>query len=171
MTETNTKPLTIQVGDFLAAPNTVWLRVAAVLDQGVALYGLVTLADHTHMHWYTAAEIRSKKLRRGSPQFDLFTSLQIGDIVQTGDADGPYVKVLARVGDAVLLSEEPSQAADVVLDFGRMMNEKLGRDVMSDEQAEKLQAARSTNQAHQRAGDWYDVHTMALRNWNVVRES
>ncbi len=157
-----------KVGDFLVNHTSVFMLIVAVIEGDPCIYAISHIKQSDHLHWLSELEIADNGFRPGKPDFSSFENIKEGDIIGQGD-DG-YVKVLARVGHAVLLSQPPDEAAGLILDLTRNMKE-AGIDVPMLKGAEdRLQNAASSHKAYRRAGNWHDVRTLALMNWRVIKD-
>lgn len=155
-------------GEFIVSQESVYMLIVAVIPGDPSLYAISHIKQNDHLHWITEHEIADRGYVKGVPHFAAFQQLQVGDTIAMGD--NSYMKVLARVDDAVLLSQPPDEAASFILDMARSMKEQGIEAAMPDGAQEQLQNAASMNKAYRRAGHWHDVRTIALFNWRIVRD-
>lgn len=187
-----------KVGDYITAEDLVFLEVMVTIDGDVPVYLLrgpgedITEGDG---RWFTEKEIEIVSWEKKSPDFDRWAKLKAGDMVrQNGglNSDGSRrqavnYKVIVRINDAVLLSlaphnhkKEERQNSDLLKQLRELSDSDEMEAVVKvvdnmtkpkiHPYAELLSAASHTRQAYDMAGEWYTVHDLALRNWELLSE-
>ena len=172
------KSVKFEVGDWLTAPNVIFLRVCVVVDSGLGpMYGLTSAKHRDSIHWESQYEVDDQKLVKSEPEWEKFNKLKAGDILRQGHAeDRPYLTVLARVGDAVLLSEVPDKAkSDMLLKLDEYIKTVggefgVGHKGLGDQEISTIKKMGSQLHASKRAGDWLDIEFITLMNWELVEE-
>lgn len=160
-------------GDYLTARNLTFQQVLAAMEQAAGpIYALGELPKKPReIIWMTEAELDNLGLSKQEPDFDSFSKLKADDILKMGDRE-QWCKVLARVGDVVLLSNNPDKDAhNDLLAMDKAMRELTGGPGPLDEAArEHIKSHGSITKMHQEATDWWTIRQLALMNWTVVRE-
>ena len=159
-----------KTGDYIVNYNTVFLLIVAVVPGAPTLYATTNIKENDHIHWMTEFEAVDRGYSVGKPDFTSFEGLAVGDMLQIGQ-EGSYMKVLARIENAVLLSQMPDEGANIILDMNTAMMESLGSPIVPKDIASELQEARSIHRSYRRAGHWHDVRTLAMFNWKIVSEN
>lgn len=176
-TKTNTKsiPETYAVGEYVTADDWIYLKVIAVIpNDGNPIYGVVNQKSKKKIQWHSQAEFNHSNTYKGTPDFAFWNTIAPGDMVRIGvTPDRAYVKVLARVGDAVLLSMTPSTRKE------RETYDKLTSQIeeLTDGAIEKKELQRSqylpqsVNEAHSfAANEWMSTTSLALMHWTLIKE-
>lgn len=160
-------------GDYLTARNLTFQRVLAAIEQAAGpIYAMGDMPkDPKKIVWVTEVELDNMGLSKQEPDFDGFSKIQSEDIVKMGDRD-QWCKVLARVGDVVLLSNTPNKEAHAdLIELDKAIRGVTGDQGPLDEVArEHIKAHGSITKMHQEAADWWTVRQLALMNWTVVQE-
>lgn len=172
------KSTKFKAGDYIVADDKVFLRVIAVIDNGLgAMYALVNpRAKQAGIQWESQYELDEDSMVVGYPDFEAARKLKPGDILNLGASDqANYATVLARVDNAVLLSQTPDKKkADMLLkmdDKMREMGEEFGGaigGILDDDDRKKINKMRSSVHASKTAGTWWDVDNIALQNWQIL---
>lgn len=175
-----TKSVKHKVGDYVCAPDRVFIRIVAVIDSGLGpMYGCVTPTHSDHIHWKSQYELDSESLVRGTPNFEGCNQLVAGDILRVGqnEKSSVYVTILARVGEAILLSSAPDKRlAERLLQLDKVMKdvtEDTGLDItdfFDDEDMRNFKRIGSQLHASKIAGNWMPIETLALMNWDIIKE-
>lgn len=179
-----------KVGDYIARHDSTAALVLAVIEGNVPLYGVqIRNADgevHAKIKWLTEYETDTIGYAPYNPDFKLWASIEQGDII-TIEAECQHPehkngheerrKVLARVGDLIIMSHTPvphdvqkggqdiAEQLDDLLDTGGKLTG------MYERGKEKMKPYITTAGAWKTADEvWYDVHTLALMNWRLLRE-
>lgn len=173
---TDLKSTKFKVGDYITAPDKVFLRVIAVIDSGLGAVYLLNNHKSNNNQWESQYELDQDKIAVGQPDFEGASKLKAGDILNLGSPEQTnYATVLARVGDAVLLSQTADkQKANMLLkmdeqiqrmgeEFGKMMGA-----VLDDDERARIKKMGSSIHASKLAGEWFDVRNIALMNWQIL---
>lgn len=172
------KSSVFKVGDYIVAPDCVYLRIMAVVDSGMGpMYGVLGPKDAV-LHWQSQYQLDSDKMVVGQPPLEQLKSLKAGDIIRAGQRDeANYVTVLARVGDAVLLSSRPNKRlAQKLIQLDKMfseVSEDTGMnltDLIDEREMTALKKLGSSLHAAKIADEWLAIETIALMNWELVSE-
>lgn len=172
------KSTKFKAGDYIVAPDKVFLRIIAVIDSGMgAMYFLVNpRPSSTRYAWESQYELDEDGMEVGEPNFELARKIKPGDILNLGSPESAnYATVLARIDNAVLLSNTPDKKkADMLLKMDqkmREMGEELGASLgglLDDGDRAKINKMRSSVHASKTTGEWWDVDTIALMNWQIL---
>lgn len=167
----------MKVGDYVTKEDKIFLRVVAVIENDDVLLGIESIKED-YIVWYTEQELINHGYTKQIPKWEEFNNAVVGDIISTGSDQ--YIKIIARVGDAILCSEPASQQAQDVL---KMLREKpksgvkvkvgfFGKGGKKDrvEGMERLRLHASTTKMQHIAGSWFTTKQMVLFNWHLVRE-
>ena len=165
-------------GDFVTAPNKVFLEIMAVIDDGVLpIYGTISPKAWDKVIWRTEFELTDEAYVKGTPDFEQFASIRAGDIMKMGwTDDAEYIRVLARVGDVVLLSAAPqSKKVKEVTELSKQLEDLTDGmvkplEMMPAEDREMLKKMASTTHASKIATEWETVTKLALMNWQLLSE-
>lgn len=174
-----TKQPKYKKGDYIAGEKTVFLKIACVLtdDENLPIYGVTGPKSRNIVHWESQFELDEQDFGKRTPDFKSYQNLKTGDflVIQSGKK---YVKVLARVGDAVLLSGAPN---DMPASTSKMATEILGQleEVMEDiktmegesSSAKKyIQNMGSQNYQNKKTTSWMHVDQICLMNWPIAKD-
>lgn len=160
--------MTYKVGDYLERPNTVFMRVIASIQGEFEIYGISSIKNPIQLDWFTLQELNHLGYKKSEPNVKEFNNAKIGDIVHAGGDQ--YLKVLAKAGHALLLSQASDEIAKIMLEIGEQFNDATGQQVMSREQAKFLKQKSSKFGQLNNAGTWFDVEVMALMAWKLIKE-
>lgn len=172
------KTTKFKAGQWLVAEGKVFVRIVAVIDSGVgAMYFMYSSKPDLKnpYQWESQYQLDEDKFEVGTPDYAAAQKLKAGDILNLGSPEeSNYATVLARVDDAVLLSQTPDkQKADMLLKLDDMM-QKMGEEFgetyggMDDDDRRKIKKMGSQLHASKAAGRWYDVNVIALMNWQIL---
>lgn len=157
----------IKMGDYISTNNTVLMHVVAIVQGESKIYGFNSIKN-PDIRWFTEQEVIGRGLEVTEYTPGKFKNIRTGDIVHMGEDQ--YVKVLARVGDAVLLSKAKDPSATEFVSAMDHLAEGLGINVLDDEAREHISDHGKMTKMTQTADDWYDIEFMNLMNWRVVEE-
>ncbi len=167
-----------KAGDYIVAPNKVYLKVMAAVDSGMgAMYGLVS-PNGTDMRWMSQYQLDQDEFERKDPDYTAIKNVKAGDIFKVGQKkDAVYVTVLARVADAVLLSRQPKKGmAEMMLKMDAMLKEMAStmdmevEDVLDEEELKEFKQMGSQLHSSKIADDWISIEKLCLMNWELVSE-
>lgn len=176
------KSTKFKVGDYITASDKVFLKIIAVVDSGMgAMYYLYNPRPDLkgdNYRWESQYELDEQKLVVGVPDYEGANKLQAGDILNLGSPEAVnYSTVLARVGNAVLISQTPDKKkADMLLKLDDAMKEmssefgEMASSLLDDEQRAQVKKMKSSIHASKTAGEWWDVERIALMNWQILGE-
>ena len=158
-----------KVGQFVAREDSVLLRVVVAMQGEVEIYGLFNIKDPGNLNWMSEPEIKHEGYKLAKPDHGI-KEAHPGDLVRIGTDQ--VVKVLARSGDALLLSQGKSgQMGQVVPGMPKAISDLLGlKPVVDPKLEEHLHIHNTTKYVHNACDDWYDIEYMVLMNWKLVRE-
>lgn len=166
-----------KIGDFLAAPKTVILEVVAVVDTGaMPVYGFRS-PKHNHIQWETSYQVEQDNMKKLTPDFKAYSKIKTGDILKIGGGsieEGVYIRVLARVGDAVLLSEKPqAEKIKKVTKLAEQLSDLTDGELdimqaLDADDRETLRKMASTTHASKLANEWMYWGTICLMNWTLI---
>lgn len=166
-----------QVNDYIAAPKVIFSRIEAIFPGSTPLYCLVSnrVDSAPHIHWFTEYELDKIGYEKKDPDFKLWSTLEEGDMVRTGqEQDSPVVKALARAGNMAMLSMPPTSDGErKILDALASQLEDLTDGEISKKKVKEIVSAPTMtfNEAHKMAqGHWYNTDALALMNWELLRE-
>lgn len=162
-------------GDYITTTNHTFQRVLAALEQAAGpIYAVGELPKSPKkIIWMTESELDGMNMSKQEPNFEGFEQLKAGDILKMGERN-MWSKVLARIGEVVLLSNVNSEEAHSdLLKLNELVQEITGGDGPLDldtETRQHIAGHRSITKMHQEATEWFSVKQLALMNWTVVTE-
>jgi hypothetical protein len=161
-----------KVGDYVQRPvNSVHLRVCAAYDGEVPLYALLS-PKTTQPDWISELELDMLEFRISHPELEKWRGAKEGDIVNDGNG---FCKVLARIGDVVVLSRSPVPRDEFskLEDLADQLNSLEPDTKATSEMALSLQP-KTLHEAHRMVGpgscEWRTVEFYALMSWELLRE-
>lgn len=160
------------VGDYVTRPDWVLLGVETAIDGEVPLYGLYNPRTN-NIDWHTEYELDDKEVVKASPpNFDLWASIEVGEMVRTGNDQSGYAKVIARTGDLVMISITPltKTEKDRFESLASQLEDLTDGTISKDEVKKKLDLPKSTSAAYKTPSKWRTVRQLALMNWELIRE-
>lgn len=181
-----------KVGDYIVAPGCIFKRIVGVItdDSSNPIYANCVpynrakdddraggySAIGTRMVWDTEFELDDDGYAPATPDFKRYSKLEAGDMLLVGDKQD-YIKVLARVGEAILLSDIPNtQEAEMVNKLSEQIKELSDgkvdpmQDLMSEDERKKLKQRGTMTYAHKVANIWKTTEWLCLMNWTIVGE-
>lgn len=167
-----------KVGDYVVAPTLVYREILVALTDGpIPIYGARTPKNWDKVAWYTEFEFDDDHVVKGKPDFALWKTVVEGDVIKCGNTDDRnYIRVLARVADTVLVSEEPqaekvkqvTELSDQIKKLTEGSIDPMGSLDKSDR--DMLRKIASTTHASKIASGWMTIEYLALMNWQLIRE-
>lgn len=167
-----------KVGDYVTSPKHVFLEIVGVIDQGVLpIYAIRNPKNMSQIRWESQYELDEQNLEKGTPDFAKFAAVQAGDVLKMGFTDDrQYLRILARVGDVVMLSAAPDpKTVKDVTDLSKQLEELTDGvvnplEMMGKADKDMLRKMASTTHASKVATDWVHVRHLALYNWQLIGE-
>lgn len=169
-----TKKPKFKVGDYVTRPDWVYLRVVAALPSDNTLYALVNYTKKPALQWLTEFEVEQWQLKLAKPDFECWKNIAVGDMIQIRDNDhSHYRKVLARIGDAVMLSEAPvsKKQRDTLDKLAAQVEELTSGVVEKEELLSGVNLPMNTVAAYKTAdAKWTTVDVLAHMHWTLIRQ-
>jgi hypothetical protein len=189
-----------KLGDYMTAIDRVFLQVMAVIPSDNPMYAIrIPMRPNSTkpeqlITWHSEFELDKFKMEKAEPDFSKWQTIEYGDIIYVKGSEGAGHShhVLARVGNAVLLSMEPKsrkeQKAHVELQnqLDDLMQEleqhdqdvpglkviaKITKEATHKSDIDNLIDDMLTGQnAYKVAGEWWMIDQLALMNWELARE-
>lgn len=165
-------------GDWITAPGRVYLRIMSVIDQGMGpLYGVWSPRSPEMIKWETQYQLDDDKMVKDEPNFGRFKKLAPGDILRLGqDADkDPYVVILARQGNSVLVSHVPDKRLlGKLLEMEKAMRSMAdledGQSFFDDDELDRVKKMSSQLHSSKIAGEWRSIRNLTLMHWEIIEE-
>lgn len=155
-----------KVGDYLAGPHTVLLRIIVAMDEGYELYAATSCKHPTELRWFSRHQLDHEDMKLAQLDPDEFLNAEVGDHVLCGQDE--YRQVLAKSGRGLLLSQSADELAKAIV--GTLEQAKQDGAPVPDEMLSHMKRHASNRVASMAADQWWDMETMALMNWKLVRE-
>ncbi len=155
-----------KVGDFVATENTVLLEVVAAIDGDPEIYGMKNIKEPAALRWFTLWELDHEGLSKFTYNPHEFDDAEAGDNVKCGPEQ--YRRILSRVGNVILVSRVGDHLAKEIVKVLEQ-NKREGHEIPEDFLGH-MKGHASNITASNAADTWYDIHTMTLMNWKLVRE-
>jgi hypothetical protein len=171
-----------KVGDYLTADDSVIMRVDAVIadDPYNPLYGVShekrpDREKDTLLQWATEYELdHNPPVYHITPEWDKWAKVKAGDLIHVGTSiDKGYVKVLARVGNLVMLSSKPTTRKEK-----ESLNRIAGQiEDLTDGKVTKIEITKTigkdmeltTSEAHKTANSyWWTTEQLARMHWELL---
>lgn len=166
-----------KVGDYLARPDSIVVQIIGQIPGDLTLYALRQhhTGDDEDIIWFTEYEIDNNGLKPYTPDFKLWQTVAVGDVIKVDEKT--HKKVLARIGGLILLSNSPVDhktmegAANLAAQLDELLDTDGKMTSMYESGKEKMKPFISTQGAFKVAEDhWHAVDTLALKNWELMRE-
>lgn len=172
------KSTKLRPGDYVTRDDRVFLRILGTIDSDLGPTYACLCPKCADIHWYSQYEMDSDGMTKAEPDLAAYQALRSGDIIHCGHSDDRgYRTVLARAGDAILLSQEPNKhLAQALLKVDKMLKAEMAdsdlqlSDILGKDEMHRLKKLGSSLHAAKIAGDWYSVEKLALYNWPIVSE-
>ncbi len=176
--KTKAKTIDFKVGDWITTKNTVFMRIEAVIDSGLGPMYCCTSPRSESVKWYSAYELEDDRFEKREPDFKRFNKIRAGDILKVGhDDNAPYLTILARQGNAVLLSTTPDKQKYQMIKHVEKMMREVSRDegldfdeILGEEEKRHLKRMGSQLHASKVAGEWKSIEWITLMNWQLISE-
>lgn len=172
-----TKATNFAEGDWITAPGHVYLKVLAVIDSGVGpMYCIFSPKTPNGVGWQSQYQLDEDGMALAEPDFSRFAKLKAGDILRVGtDDEDPYVVVLARAGQAVLLSHVPDKKlASKLMELDKHLKQLAdlsdGESIFEGDDLARIKKMGSQLHSSKIAGDWMDIRQIALMHWEIIEE-
>lgn len=162
-----------KVGDYITRPDYVKFKVVAVIADNPAnpLYGLWH-PKKNDIIWETQFMTMRDKLKRTTFDVRRWSSLAAGDLVNAGErGKSSVVTVIARVGDAVMLSMQPTpRKVKQSLDRIAAQIEELSDGEVTVDDIKKVAGLNdSPSEAFKSTGDkWFTLEQLEYMNWEPL---
>lgn len=167
-------------GDYIAQPQSIILPVEAAIEAspgGDVLYALFNHKTNA-LNWHSEFELVSDGFEVVTPDFDLWRSIKVGEMIKTGLTDERgYVRVLVRLEDLVMYSMEPltqkqrKSLDDLASKLEELTDGELTKQDVKAEIKQFMPFADTSAAAYKTAsGTWRRVEQLALMNWRLLRE-
>lgn len=179
MEKTSTKhKAKYKVGDYVTSYNKVIRQVVVVIDDGtVPIYGVRNPRTWADIQWDTEYELNDEGAEKVIPDFALYDTLQAGDMLHMGHSeDRPYIHILARLGNAVMMSSVPHKGKlKQVTKLSEQLKELTDGAIdplgdMDEQEKSEMRKAGSTTHTAKQATIWQTTDLLCLMNWPIVRE-
>lgn len=168
-----------KVGQWVSSPDSVWLLIVGMIDSGMGpMYALMSpkQPDSRGLRWQSEYEMLEEEMTPGEPNYKGCRALKIGDILTIGSSDGDqvYATILARVGDAVLLSQTPDKSKVKMMEHMDRVMSEMGEEMgfsgglLDEKDRKRLKRQASTLSTAKMAGRWMSVDQIALMNWELA---
>lgn len=171
--------LILKTGDCIVRKDSIFLKIVGVVNSGLGnMYAYVNCKSG-NINWYSQYEIDEGKWEIKEPDFEFYRKhIKAGDIFKVADQDAsPYITVLARVDNAVLLSALPQKGAlNTLRTFEKamhMMAEQSGEEMEPMLDAEdEADLRRRSSQLHSSkiADEWMDINKLCLMHWTLISD-
>lgn len=167
-----------KIGDYVTSNNRVIREVLAVITDGtIPIYGLRSPKKWDDITWDTEYELDDEKAQKVIPDFALYDTLQAGDMLHMGHTEErQYIHVLARVGNALLMSSIPDRdTIKKVTKLSEQIKELTDGTIdplgdMDDRDRAEMRKSGSITHTAKQATSWQTADWLCLMNWPIVRE-
>lgn len=170
-----------KVGDYLVAPQIKFLEIVAVIEGRMPIYA-VRMPHNPPKHgmqvnWQTEYQVEEHDAKLGKPDFAPYRKLAADDVLKvSGDEnDDAYSRILARVGDMVLLSQVPHKHIEGLTDLAEQLRELTDGELdlmgsLSKDTKTKVRQHTSLTHQNKLAATWMHIDEVCLFNWPIVGE-